>query len=237
MAGEGTTPPRPSALWLLDLDRFKEVNDSLGHGIGDELLISVAQRVRSVINKEDLVARLGGDESRSSSRTRAEGVRDAAGRLGEQFEIPFEPSSVTLDIACSIGIAWRPARLRQRAPAPRRRHGAVSCEGRPLGLRDLRPRAQSGAPEPQAIARRPAPCARGRRTMYYQPKADARRADRRRRALFVFHPPARCAEPDGVPAAARPKRSDPARHRRHRRRHALADRDVARPRLGSPRPR
>ena len=109
MAGEGTTPPRPFALWLLDLDRFKEVNDSLGHGIGDELLISVAQRVRSVISKEDLVARLGGDEfALVLSDASEEAVRDAAVRLGEQFEIPFELSSVTLDIACSIGIALAP---------------------------------------------------------------------------------------------------------------------------------
>jgi diguanylate cyclase (GGDEF)-like protein len=109
MAGEGTTPPRPFALWLLDLDRFKEVNDSLGHGIGDELLISVAQRVRSVISKEDLVARLGGDEfALVLSDASEEAVRDAAVRLGEQFEIPFDLSSVTLDIACSIGIALAP---------------------------------------------------------------------------------------------------------------------------------
>lgn len=50
------------ALHLLDLDRFKHVNDTLGHPVGDELLIEVAKRLRSVVHDEDLVARLGGDE-------------------------------------------------------------------------------------------------------------------------------------------------------------------------------
>jgi len=110
MAEDGTTPSRSFALWLLDLDRFKEVNDSLGHGIGDELLVAVAQRVRSVIRKENLVARLGGDEfAVVLADADEETVREAAVRLGEQFEIPFELSSVTLDIACSIGIALAPA--------------------------------------------------------------------------------------------------------------------------------
>jgi diguanylate cyclase (GGDEF)-like protein len=109
MSGEGSTPSRPFALWLLDLDRFKEVNDSLGHGIGDELLQSVAQRVRSVIPKGDLVARLGGDEFAVVLADVDEvTVGEMATRLGEQFEIPFELSSVTLDIACSIGIALAP---------------------------------------------------------------------------------------------------------------------------------
>jgi diguanylate cyclase (GGDEF)-like protein len=109
MSGEGAAPSRPFALWLLDLDRFKEVNDSLGHGIGDELLQSVAQRVRSVIPKDDLVARLGGDEfAVVLADADEETVRAAAARLGEQFEVPFELSTVTLDIACSIGIALAP---------------------------------------------------------------------------------------------------------------------------------
>ncbi len=109
MSGEGTAPSRPFALWLLDLDRFKEVNDSLGHGIGDELLQSVAQRVRSVIPKDDLVARLGGDEfAVVLADADEDAVRAMATRLGEQFEVPFELSTVTLDIACSIGIALAP---------------------------------------------------------------------------------------------------------------------------------
>jgi diguanylate cyclase (GGDEF)-like protein len=110
MFGEGVAPPRPFTLWLLDLDRFKEVNDSLGHSIGDELLQSVAQRVRNAIGKGDLVARLGGDEFAVVLADADEAtVQAAAERLGAQFELPFELSSVTLDIAVSIGVAFAPA--------------------------------------------------------------------------------------------------------------------------------
>ncbi len=109
MFGEGAAPPQPFSLWLLDLDRFKEVNDSLGHGIGDELLQSVAQRVRTAIGDRDLVARLGGDEfAVVLSDADEASVQAAAERLGEQFEVPFELSSVTLDIAVSIGVAFAP---------------------------------------------------------------------------------------------------------------------------------
>ena len=110
MFGEGAAPSRPFALWLLDLDRFKEVNDSLGHSIGDELLQSVAQRIRSVIDDGNLVARLGGDEFAVVLVDADEAtVNAAAERLGAEFETPFELSSVTLDIAVSVGVAFGPA--------------------------------------------------------------------------------------------------------------------------------
>jgi diguanylate cyclase (GGDEF)-like protein len=128
MSGEGSSPSRPFALWLLDLDRFKEVNDSLGHGIGDELLQSVAQRVRSVIPKDNLVARLGGDEfAVVLADADEETVRAAAARLGEQFEVPFELSTVTLDIACSIGIALAPKHAEDNESLLRAADVALYC--------------------------------------------------------------------------------------------------------------
>lgn len=99
------------ALLLLDLDRFKEVNDTLGHHIGDLLLRDLAQQLTIPVRAGDTVARLGGDEFAILLPT----VRDAnealylADRIMEVFRSPMQlQDGLQLDVGCSIGVALSP---------------------------------------------------------------------------------------------------------------------------------
>ncbi len=99
-----------SAVLLLDLDRFKEVNDSLGHRIGDLLLGEVARRLVAILPPEATVARLGGDEFAAllpacSSTRSAEAV---AGSVRAALCHPFEVANTTLEVGASIGVAMLP---------------------------------------------------------------------------------------------------------------------------------
>ncbi|MEB0201550.1 EAL domain-containing protein [Cryobacterium sp. 10I1] len=97
------------ALLLLDLDRFKEVNDSLGHDVGDELLVQVGTRLTSHVRGTDLVARLGGDEFAIllADAGEAEAVI-VAGTLREALARPYLLEGITLQTTVSIGIALYP---------------------------------------------------------------------------------------------------------------------------------
>ena len=95
------------ALLFCDLDRFKLVNDSHGHGLGDELLMIVADRLRSHIRPSDLVARIGGDEFVvvvSELRSEAEAL-DVANRTRRLFSEPFNVRSSEIASSVSIGVA------------------------------------------------------------------------------------------------------------------------------------
>lgn len=94
------------AVLFLDLDRFKYINDSLGHETGDQLLRGVAERVKSCLRPEDTAARLGGDEftvliENVASRRYAVGVAE---RITEALRAPFELGGHELYITTSIGI-------------------------------------------------------------------------------------------------------------------------------------
>ena len=97
------------ALLLLDLDRFKDVNDSLGHAQGDELLRQVGLRLRSVLRASDTVARLGGDEFAILVPAAGEdSLERVAAKVVEAIELPFEVDGVVIDIGASVGIARYP---------------------------------------------------------------------------------------------------------------------------------
>lgn len=98
------------AVCMLDLDGFKVVNDSLGHDVGDELLIEVAQRLRDCVRAEDTVARLGGDEFvllLGGLSTPAE-VDRALTRVCEAVARPYESREGPVRVAASIGVTLHP---------------------------------------------------------------------------------------------------------------------------------
>jgi len=99
------------ALLFIDLDGFKAVNDGLGHGAGDELLIEVADRLQGAVRPSDVVARLGGDEFgvlalEVSDQTAAATV---AGAVLAQLRRPFELSTASVTISASVGVALLPS--------------------------------------------------------------------------------------------------------------------------------
>ncbi|MFC7529687.1 diguanylate cyclase domain-containing protein [Actinoplanes sp. GCM10030250] len=95
----------PAALLYLDLDLFKQVNDTLGHSAGDELLLGVADRLRGVVRDSDMPARLGGDEF-AVLLDPADGARDLAERVIDAIARPFEIGGRSVRTRVSVGIAY-----------------------------------------------------------------------------------------------------------------------------------
>ncbi|HWS35378.1 MAG TPA: bifunctional diguanylate cyclase/phosphodiesterase [Actinoplanes sp.] len=173
---EGERTEEPFSLLLIDLDRFKEVNDTLGHHAGDELLCEVAQRLTDACRTDDSVVRLGGDEFAVvlPSTPEREAALEAGYRLLETLRQPIELSGLMVDIDASIGVSMFPfdggdtAELLQHADvamyaAKRRRGGVVGYDATLDGgdtnrltlLSELR----------QSVER-------GELVVFYQPKVD-----------------------------------------------------------------
>ena len=105
LAGE-TLNPSASAVLYLDLDDFKGINDSLGHSAGDQVLVEVGSRIRSVTRGHDTVARLGGDEF--AVLLLGAGLPEAtqaAERIRQSLQTPFSVHASDIDVRVSIGIA------------------------------------------------------------------------------------------------------------------------------------
>ncbi|MGZ4436724.1 MAG: putative bifunctional diguanylate cyclase/phosphodiesterase [Nocardioidaceae bacterium] len=98
---------RQHAVLLVDLDRFKEVNDSFGHLVGDDLLRLVGPRLAAQCGREDLIARLGGDEF-GIVVLGHEAAEVVAERLCRSLEEPFVLRDLTVQISASVGIAHYP---------------------------------------------------------------------------------------------------------------------------------
>jgi diguanylate cyclase (GGDEF)-like protein len=107
---EGERDGSTAAIMIMDLDRFKEINDTLGHHNGDRLLKQIGPRLRDPLRRSDTVARLGGDEfavlipSVESSAT----ASSLADEIRRAFRAPFVLEDISLDVEPSIGIAFFP---------------------------------------------------------------------------------------------------------------------------------
>jgi diguanylate cyclase (GGDEF)-like protein len=108
--GQAKRHERPLALFFMDLDRFKNINDTLGHGVGDRVLQEAARRLTAAVRSSDLVARLGGDEFvllvedfRDSGD-----LADIAHKILESFEQTFMVDGQELALSASIGICTYP---------------------------------------------------------------------------------------------------------------------------------
>lgn len=95
---------------FMDLDGFKEVNDSFGHEVGDRLLSEVAKRLTDFVREEDTVARLGGDEFTVilNGAKQRKGVEHVAQNIIDALAIPFHIEQLAVQISVSIGISFYP---------------------------------------------------------------------------------------------------------------------------------
>ena len=109
IADNGPTPP-VLALFYLDLDGFKAINDELGHGSGDELLRAVAARLRRAVRSGDIVSRLGGDEFACllPNLEARDQLADVARKLLAVVSAPHTFGKLTVSVRVSIGIATCP---------------------------------------------------------------------------------------------------------------------------------
>ena len=203
-----------TAVIFIDLDDFKIVNDSLGHGSGDELLRGAAARLEAALRPGDTAARLGGDEFAVlvEELGGAEEASRVAERIRQALEPPFVIAGHTLTAAASIGDRL-PGRPRHgRGSAPQRRRRDVRREGTRQGAgRDVRAgdaHAGTRAPRTQQRPRRRTRQRRARARLPADRGARRRHDGRRRGAAALepstsrpgrpatLHPPGRVQRPD-----------------------------------------
>jgi len=169
------TDGTPLALLLLDLDRFKEVNDTLGHDVGDVVLQQVADRLRGGLRAGDTIARLGGDEF----AVLLPGADDAtalavATRLRAALVQPIEVNGLRLEVGTSIGMALGPAHGRDAATLLRRADMAMYAAKRAgQGVRRFSPELDREDAERLSLtAELRQAIEQGQLVLHYQPKVE-----------------------------------------------------------------
>ena len=169
------------AVLLLDLDRFKEVNDALGHHVGDELLRRIGPRIAGALRDGDLLTRLGGDEfalllSPGSDSAYASVV---AGRIRDALRAPFRLDDVELHLSASVGIAVCPDHALTAS-------GLLQCADVAMydakrsraGFRLYTPGSdQNDRGRLETIAQLHAALTEGQLVCHYQPQSDLRSGD------------------------------------------------------------
>ena len=107
---DGSTVDDDTCLMYLDLDLFKNINDTMGHAIGDQVLIEASQRMQAILNDSDTLARIGGDEFMVllTKMTDRESVESLAKQFLEKVREPFHISNQELTLGLSIGICKYP---------------------------------------------------------------------------------------------------------------------------------
>jgi diguanylate cyclase (GGDEF)-like protein/PAS domain S-box-containing protein len=107
------TSSTAAALLFIDLDRFKEVNDTLGHDAGDELLQRIGAQLRTVARADDFVARVGGDEFAFLLLADVNRIRESsaliAKRISKELQIAVASPNGTINVGCTVGVARCPA--------------------------------------------------------------------------------------------------------------------------------
>ena len=115
----GRRGDNPVAVAFVDLDRFKTINDSLGHAAGDQVLVEVAARLSGAVREADTLARMGGDEFTVliEGAESTEGAESVAWRIGRALRAPFHVAGEQVHLTGSIGLAFLPPGEDGDAPA------------------------------------------------------------------------------------------------------------------------
>jgi diguanylate cyclase (GGDEF)-like protein/PAS domain S-box-containing protein len=166
-------------LLVMDMDRFKEVNDSLGHHSGDMLLQQIASRLRGVLREFDTVARLGGDEFGvlPGGGAALEGTVLTAAKVLAALDLPFNLGEAKVDVGLSIGIAQFPEHGRDAETLLRRADVAMYVAKRnKFGYAVYSPEQDEHSASRLALMGEMRQAIKGRQlALHYQPKVDLRR--------------------------------------------------------------